>query len=183
MDNEKLLQELKDYWEKNNIPNISFTTARFIRDLIKIKKAKNILEIWTANGFSTINFALELKNQNKWKITSIDFSQKSFNDALKNFKKFDLEDFINPILWNALFVIPELKEKYDLVFIDWMKRRSKDFLDLVLPKTKKNWVIIIDDVIKFKEKMIGLWEYLQEKNIKYNIIPIDIDDGIMMIVR
>jgi hypothetical protein len=31
--------------------------------------------------------------------------------------------------------------------------------------------------------MIWFWEYLEEKNILYNIIPIDIDDGIVMIVK
>ena len=181
--NNKFLLNLKKYWEKNDIPNISFCNAKFLRDLIKIKKAKNILEIWTANWFSTINFALELKSLWWGKVTSIEFSTNSYHSAIKNFKKAKLEDYINPILWNALDIIPNLKEKYDLVFIDWMKKRSKDFLELVRNKTKINWVIIIDDVIKFKEKMESLYFYVEEKKIDYNIIPIDWDDGIMMIVK
>jgi len=44
-------------------------------------------------------------------------------------------------------------------------------------------VIIIDDVIKFRDKMVGLEEYLAEQNIDYNILPIDEDDGVMMIVK
>jgi hypothetical protein len=69
-----------------------------------------------------------------------------------------------------------------------MKKRSKDFLLLVRDKTKKWWIIIIDDVIKFKkiehkEKMLPLYNYVEEKNIPHNIIPIDIDDGIMMIIK
>ncbi len=31
--------------------------------------------------------------------------------------------------------------------------------------------------------MVGFWEYLEEKNIPYNIIPIDVDDGIVMIIK
>jgi len=42
---------------------------------------------------------------------------------------------------------------------------------------------VIDDVIKFREKMTGLFEYLEEKNIRHHILPIDEDDGICMIVR
>ena len=60
MDREKFLMGLKRYWEQNEIPNISLVNARFLRDLIIISKTKNMLEIWTANGFSTINFSIEL---------------------------------------------------------------------------------------------------------------------------
>ena len=31
--------------------------------------------------------------------------------------------------------------------------------------------------------MVGLWEFLEEKNITYNVLPIDEDDGVMMIVK
>jgi predicted O-methyltransferase YrrM len=43
------LQNLKKHGIENEIPNISEVNAIFLRDLIKIKKAKNMLEIGTAN--------------------------------------------------------------------------------------------------------------------------------------
>ncbi len=179
---DKKLKLLKEYWLKNSIPNITETNAKFIRDLIKISKSKNMLEIWTANWYSTIHFALELKKS--WgHIITIDFSEKSYNEAKNNFKDFNLENIITPILWNALDEIPNLKDKFDFIFIDWMMRRTKDFLDLVWKKTNKWWIIIIDDVIKFKNKMIWLDDYLKKNKIQYNILPIDIDDWIMMIIK
>lgn len=179
---DEFLKNLKKHWIENEIPNISEVNARFLRDLIKIKKAKNMLEIWTANGYSSIHFALELE-KTWWKLTTIEFSKLSHDKALENFEIAWVSEIINAINWNALFVIPELKETYDFVFIDGMKRRTKDFLELVWDKVENGWIIIIDDVIKFREKMVWFWEYLEEKNIKYNIIPIDIDDGIVMIVK
>ncbi|MDD3302509.1 MAG: class I SAM-dependent methyltransferase [Candidatus Gracilibacteria bacterium] len=183
MQEDKFLSELKEYGLKNDIPNISFTNARFLRDLVKIKNAKNILEIGTANGFSTINFAFELKNLGNGTITTIEFSPNSHNDALNNFEKAGVLTLIKPFLGNALDIIPTLNEKYDFVFIDGMKKRSKDFLQLVWDKIEDGGVIIIDDVIKFKEKMLSLYEYIEEKKISYNVIPIDEDDGVMMIIR
>jgi hypothetical protein len=35
---------------------------------------------------------------------------------------------------------------------------------------------VIDDVIKFKAKMVGLYEYLEENDIKFEVLQIDIDD-------
>lgn len=183
MDREKFLENLKKFWEENDIPNISFRNARFLRDLIKIGKVKNMLEIWTANGFSTINFAIELE-KNNWKITTIEFSERSYNLAKKNFEGAEVSKIIEQIWWNALDEIQKFENKsFDFIFIDGMKRRSVDFLKLSLPKLKKWWFIIIDDVIKFKEKMVWLYEFLEEEKIIFNIIPIDDDDWIMMILK
>ena len=141
-----------------------------------------MLEIWTANWFSAICFWIELEKSN-WKLTSIEFSENSFKQAIKNIKEASLEETVTLINDNALDLIPKLKEKYDFVFIDGMKRRTKDFLELVWCKLTSPSIIVIDDVIKFKEKMVGLYEFLKEKNIDYEIIPIDKDDGIMLIKK
>ena len=182
MDRIQLIQELRLYWAKNDVPNITDVNAKFLRDLIKIKWVKNMLEIWTANGFSGIHFGIELEKTGG-KLTSIDFSEKSHLEAIDNIKHAELNSLITLIWWNALDEIPKLTETYDFVFIDGMKRRSVDFLQLVWDKVETWGIIIIDDVIKFKEKMVWLWEYLEEKNITFNIVPIDEDDGIMMIVK
>lgn len=178
----KKIHALKQHGISLDIPNISLTNARFLRDLIHIQQTQNMLEIGTANWFSAINFALELKKT--WgKLTTIEFSPLSREAALTNFKDFEVEDIIDSRLGNALDILPTLQEIYDFVFIDGMKKRTKDFLELTYPKVKDGWIIIIDDVIKFREKMTWLYEYLEEKNISYNILPIDTDDGIIMIIK
>lgn len=182
MDIKEFLNELKKHGLKNDIPNISETNATFLKDLIHIKKAKNILEIWTANGFSTINLALATLPF-WWKVTTIEFSEKSQKDALENFKKAEVDTYITSLLWNALDIIPTLTEKYDFIFIDGMKKRSLDFYLLCEKKAKKWTIIIIDDVIKFRHKMENLYTYFEENNISHNIIPIDNDDGILMTIK
>jgi predicted O-methyltransferase YrrM len=177
------IDKLRQYGIENTIPNISDVNVKFLKDLIKISSTKNMLEIWTANWFSWINFWIELEKI-WWKLLSIDFSEKSHLEALENIKNVWLENTISLILWNALDEIPKLENNvYDFIFIDGMMRRSKDFLELSWPKLKEWWIIVIDDVIKFKEKMTWLWEYLEENNIEYNVLPIDLDDGIMMITK
>jgi len=183
MNRKELIADLRRYWIENTIPNISDINAKLLVDLIKIQWTKTMLEIWTANWFSAINFANQLEKQN-WKLITIDFSLKSYDEAISNFKQAKLENTITSIFWNALDELPKFNNNYfDFIFIDGMMRRSKDFLELSLPKLKKWWIIVIDDVIKFRHKMVWLWEYLEENNIEYNTIPIDIDDWIMMIIK
>lgn len=182
MDENIFLSKLKKYGLENEIPNISEKNARFLRDIISLSKAKNILEIGTANWYSTIHFALELKKI--WgKITTIEFSIKSHNDALENFKKAQVNDYVEALHGNAIDIIPTLKKKYDFIFIDGMKKRSLDFYLLAEKKIKKGGIIIIDDVIKFRNKMENLYDYLEKEKIIYHILPIDEDDGIMMILN
>lgn len=183
MNRKELIKNLRAYGIENTVPNISDVNAKFIVDLLKVSKSKNMLEIWTANGFSAINFADYLESVDG-KITTIDFSPKSYDEAQINFKEAKVDHLIHSILGNALDEIPKLEDNsFDFVFIDGMMRRSVDFLQLCWPKTKSWSVIIIDDVIKFKGKMVGLWEYLEEENIHYNVLPIDEDDGVMMIIK
>ena len=183
MNRKEFIKNLRQYGIENTIPNITDVNVKFLVDLIKISKTKNMLEIWTANWFSWINFWIELEKV-WWNLLSIDFSEKSHLEALENIKQVWLENTISLILWNALDEIPKLKNNsYDFIFIDGMMRRSKDFLELSLPKLKDWWIIIIDDVIKFRHKMIWLWEYLEENEIDFNVLPIDEDDWVMMIVK
>jgi len=182
MNKKSLLKELRVFWKENNVPNISDINAQFLRDLIKIKYAQSILEIWTANWFSTIHLWSEAE-KNNGKVVSIDFSKPSHKMAQENIQKAELERTVELIFWDALEVIPKLDFQFDFVFIDGMMKSSVDFIKIVWDKTETWWIIIIDDVIKFKNKMTWLDSFLEKNKIKYNILPLDITDGIMMIIK
>lgn len=105
----------------NDIPNVTETNAKFLRDLVKIKWAKNLLELGMANGYSTINFAIEI-SKNGWKITTIEFSPDSVAKAKFNFEAVWFDKIIDIRCGNALDILPTLEEKYDFIFIDAMKK-------------------------------------------------------------
>jgi predicted O-methyltransferase YrrM len=65
---------------------------------------------------------------------SIDFSSLSHGLATDNITKAKLNATIDLVLANALHFLPILNDSYDFVFIDGMKRRTKDFLQLVWDK-------------------------------------------------
>jgi len=62
MDRVKFLQKLKNHGIQNDIPNISLANACFLRGILREKKTKKLLEIGSANGYSTIHFACELED-------------------------------------------------------------------------------------------------------------------------
>lgn len=177
------LKRLREYWIKNTVPNITDENADFLTRIIKENWYSRILEIGTANGYSTICLA-DAISENWWKIVSIEFSILSHNQAKENIKEAWLDGFVELIHGQALDIIPTLEDwSFDFVFIDWMKRRSVDFLQLSWNKARSGWLIIIDDVIKFKHKMLSLYEYVEQANLDFEVKQIDEDDGVMIIKK
>lgn len=173
------LKKLKISWIERHIPNISVENAEFIKEIIKDKNPKRMLEIGTANGYSGIHFSSVLS---EWStLTTVEYAWNAHVEAVENFKECKIKNIIS--IWgDAKMVIPTFADNYfDLVYIDAMKREYIDYLLLSLPKMTEDAVIIIDDVIKFKDKMLNLYEFLDRNGIEYNICSTDPDDGIMII--
>lgn len=177
------LLELRKHGLANTIPNISDENAQFLKDMIHIGGVKNLLEIGTANGYSTIHLCLALR-KNGGKITSIDYSLPSYNEAVENIKQTGMDDIATLIFGNALIELPKLPvASFDMIFIDGQKKRTLDFFQLSYLLLKDGGVFIIDDVIKFAEKMSSFYEFLAEQKIAHTILKIDADDGVMLIVK
>lgn len=175
------LNTLKQSGLDRKIPNVSQKNARFLYNAILQNGYKNILEVWSANGYSTVHLALAAK-QNSWNVTTMELSLPAYTETLENLKALELDAITEVHLWNALQILPALSQKtFDFIFIDGHKKHTKDFFILCLPLVQAGWTIIVDDVIKFRYKMEGFFEYLEKEGITYEINPIDEDDGIMIV--
>lgn len=114
---------------------------QFLTNFIKDNNIKNILEIGTAIGYSAIKMALVDNNIN---IVSIERDEDRYNKAVKNVKKFKLNDRIRIIKDDAFNV--ELNDKFDLIFIDAAKAQSIKFFNKFEKNLNKNKYIITDNL-------------------------------------
>jgi len=55
------------------------------------------------------------------------------------------------------------KQRFDFIFIDGAFRMTREFFDLSLPLLTTCGMIILDDAIKYRWKMDGFHEYLDEQ--------------------
>lgn len=180
--NEDILEDIFQKGMRDNVPNISKENALYLRNMIQSRKSQNILEIGTAHGYSTLNFAYELQSIGG-QVTSIEFSKVAYEIAREHIKKSGLSHLITQYFWDAREIIPTLDEHFDFVFIDGLKKASLDFFSITWPKVTLWGVVVVDDVIKFRYKMESLYEYLETHSIPYDIEQIDKDDGIMIIEK
>jgi len=177
---QKLLNELENFGKNNFTFNIPASTGKFFYNLVLISKAKNILEIGTSNGYSTIWLA-EASKQNNGKVTTIEISEKKVNMAKENFDRARLKN-IKIIHGDALKEIPKLNEKYDFMFIDAIKKDYIEYLKLNEKNLKKGSIIVADNAIIFKHKMKHYLNYLKN-NKNYSSILVPIGTGVEFSVK
>lgn len=132
---------LEEYAKKHNVPIIQKEGLNFLLKFIQQNNIKNILEIGTAIGYSAINMALV---SNDIQITTIERDPHMYQEAIKNIKKFNLENRINVVFGDALKT--QIEGKYDLIFIDAAKAQYINFFEKYKINLSSNGAIITDNL-------------------------------------
>lgn len=138
-------KELVDYAETNRVPIVSQDVARFIELLLKIIKPKNILEIGSAIGYSS----LIMSKASDANILTIEKDEETFKILKENLKKYDTDNKIKAINDDAINTLKSMdkEEKFDFCFIDANKSQYEEYLNLVYDLTRDNALILIDNIL------------------------------------
>lgn len=135
------MEELELYARDNNVPIMQKDGILYLCDYIKKNNIKNILEIGSAIGYSSIMMA----NVNtEIKITTIERDLDRYNIAVSNINKYNLNDRIKIIYGDACDI--ELNSNYDLIFIDAAKGKNTYFFEKFKNNLNTNGVIITDNL-------------------------------------
>ena len=129
---------------------IAISQCQFLHLIIKISNIKNILEIGTFTGLSTLSMALALNENGK--ITSLDKNEKTNKIAINFFKKAKQDHKIKTIIKPAIESLNEIKDQtFDLIFIDADKMNYKKYYESSLNLLNQGGLIIIDNVLWYGE--------------------------------
>ena len=113
--------------------------------LSKMIRPENILELGTFTGYSAICLARGLKENGK--LITIEIDDELETLAEKYFVKAGINKKIQQLTGSALEIIPTLKEKFDLVFIDADKREYLAYYNAVFEKVESGGFIIADNTL------------------------------------
>ncbi len=133
--------ELRNYGIENNIPIMKLETKEFLKALISISKPKNILEIGTAIGYSSLLFS-KYSNAN---ITTIEKSKEISEIAKANFSKYNKK--INLINMDAKKALNNFNQGFDFVFIDANKSQYEYYFNESLKLLNENGLIVCDNIL------------------------------------
>lgn len=156
---EKIL-EMEQYAAEYNVPIIEKESIAFIMKFIKTNEIKEILEIGSAIGYSSILMASVSEDV---KITTIERDETRYMECLKNVKKCGMENKINVVCQDALEVNLS-GVAYDLIFIDAAKGQYTKFFEKYKYFLKPGGVIISDN-LKFHGH-VGNRSNIASRNLK-----------------
>jgi caffeoyl-CoA O-methyltransferase len=127
--------------------HVSPENGRFLQMLIRMIRAKNVLEIGTSTGYSAIWMARGLPK--KGKLITLELEEAHAKAAKENFKKAGLNKKIKLIIGKASDSLKKLKgKKFDFAFIDADKVSYPFYLDKVLKMMKKGGIIAVDNTLR-----------------------------------
>jgi len=171
---DKLEETAEDFW------NVSHQTANFMSMLIKASNRKNILELGTSNGYSTLWIADALKYTNGH-LTTIEFWEKRQCLARDYISKCALSDYVTFKIGQAYDIITEelQNETYDMVFIDANKQEYIKFFEAVHPLLKKGGIILADNITSHAKKVQPFVEAITNHK-DYQVQILDLPDGMLM---
>jgi predicted O-methyltransferase YrrM len=132
--------------------NITAEEGAFLRDLVVKVKARQALELGTANGYSGMWIALGLRQTGGHLIT-MEIDQGRARLAQENFRAAGLTPLVTVRLGDALQEIPKVPGPLDFVFIDVWKQGYIPCLKLVLPKVRPGGVIVAHNVTNLHDEL------------------------------
>lgn len=162
--------------------NLEPESAEFISLIIKTQQSKNILEIGTSNGFSTLWFADALKGLNG-KLVSIEIDESRTEKARKYLTSFNLIENVTLISTDAKDFLVISQPEYDLIFLDAERNYYVGYwgyLQNLL--TKKGSLLIVDNVISHQAE-VSEFINLIENSQDFIISTINIGAGLLFVTK
>ena len=146
MGNTKLLNQIEEEAKRDFVPVIRREMQSFLKTLLAVKQPRDILEVGTAVGFSTL--LLCKYGHPEAHITTIEKYEKRIPIAKANFKRAGREKQITLLTGDASELLQKLSGSIDFVFMDAAKGQYIHFLPHVLRLLAPGGLLVSDNVLQ-----------------------------------
>lgn len=142
---DQVLTEMEDEANLRNIPIVGPAVGRVLYQLALISGARTIFELGSAIGYSTIWWALSVGEQGQ--VIYTDSDRKNADQARGYFERAGVSSRITIKIGDALELLSEAKQQFDIVFCDVDKESYPRAFRVALPRLRKGGLLIADNVL------------------------------------
>ena len=142
---DEVLAEMEDESTKNDIPIVGPAVGRFLYQLALISQAKTVFELGSAIGYSTIWWARAVGPGGR--VIYTDGDSKKADQARRYFERAGVSKQITIRTGDALEVLSEQKQDFDIIFNDVDKEDYPRVFKLALPRLRKGGLFITDNAL------------------------------------
>lgn len=140
-----VLTEMEQQASQRDIPIVGPAVARALYQYAKLIRAKRVFELGSAIGYSTIWWAHAVGEGGEVHYTDGDRNKAA--EARKYFEREGVQERITIHVGDALEVLSEQKEEFDIIFNDVDKEDYPRVLHLLPNRIRKGGLFITDNVL------------------------------------
>jgi len=142
---DEVLSEMEADAAKHDVPIVGPAVARILYQLATISGAKRVFEMGSAIGYSTVWWARAVGESGR--VVYTDGDRKNAEKAQGYFQRAGVSPRITVRVGDALELLSEEKEPYDIIFNDVDKTDYPKVVRLALPRLKQGGLFITDNVL------------------------------------
>jgi predicted O-methyltransferase YrrM len=142
---DEVLVEIENAAAQRDIPIVGPAVARILHQLALIAGAKNIFEMGSAIGYSTIWWARASGDGGR--VIYTDGDRKNADEARGYFERAGVADRITIKVGDALELLSEQTQLFDIIFCDVDKEDYPRAFRLAVPKLRKGGLFVADNVL------------------------------------
>jgi predicted O-methyltransferase YrrM len=142
---DEVLAEMEAEAAKHDIPIVGPAVGRMLHQLALMIGAKHIFEMGSAIGYSTIWWARAVGEGGK--VIYTDGDPQNAEKAKRYFQRAGVAARVKIHVGDALEVLSEQKQEYDIIFNDVDKEDYPRVLRLALPRLRKGGLFVTDNVL------------------------------------
>ncbi len=142
---DSVLVEMEDYASEHDIPIVGPAVGRVLQQLALTINARTVFELGSAIGYSTIWWAQAVGENGR--VIYTDSDTKNAERAREYFSRAAVSKQITLHIGDALEVLSEQKEEFDIIFNDVDKDDYPRVLTLMAPRLRKGGLFIADNVL------------------------------------
>ena len=142
---DKVLAEIEAEAAKHKIPIVGPAVGRLLYQIALMTSARNIFEMGSAIGYSTIWWARAISPGGR--VTYTDGDSNNAARARKYFERAGVSDRITLKTGDALELLSEEKQQFDIIFNDVDKEDYPRVFRMAIPKLRTGGLFVTDNVL------------------------------------
>jgi predicted O-methyltransferase YrrM len=181
IDMRNLLHELYESGQKKDaheqdrskkMLNLEPDTAQLMSVLVRSSRRKQLLEIGTSNGYSTLWLAWAVR-ATEGHVISIDRDEQKLLQADINLQRAHLRKYVDLFHGDATQILTTFPGSFDFVLFDADRISAPKQLALLLPKLAPDVFVLADNALSHPDEIAGYLAAIKEaQGFEHMIIPV-----------
>lgn len=141
-----LLTEMEQFARENRVPILDLHSAKVLETLLALKNNRDVLEVGTAIGYSSIRIARMLKDGAT--LLTLEKSKPSYELSQNYIAKAGVQDKVEVLFGEAIESVKQLQvRRFGFIFLDADKKDYTPLLEPLLALLEPGGIFLVDNLL------------------------------------